>query len=70
MVSIIVNVPIGKLVRDQMIHIYSMVLCLAVAEPKRTYCHHRISCLSVEWYWSNMNQQPMYENIESDIFSE
>ena len=53
---------------DQMVHTYSMALCLAVAEHKQHICHHRISCLLAEWYWSDTNQQPMHENIESDTF--
>ena len=45
-----------------------MALCLAVAEHKQHICHHRISRVSAAWYWSNMNQQPMHEHIESDNF--
>ena len=49
-----------------MIYTYKMVLCLAVAEHKQQICHHCISILSIAWYWSDINQQPMHENIESE----
>ena len=51
-----------------MIHTYLMALCLAVAEHEQHYFHHHINYLSAAWYWSNMNQQPMHENIECGSF--
>ena len=54
-----------------MIHTHSMALCLAVAEHTQHTSSHQLSLSSwVAWYWSNMKQQPIHENIDSDIFSE